>query len=172
VIFHSHSTRRSIGNAAKRYQALAEKLEVARRRSPGTTDVTDTIIAQLVAGYPFITEVWRFGSRENGTARDDSDWDYLVWTDNPALLNILHQDARFNQEGIDLLVVDGPFAVKPWPDPDGRWKKLRLDEDLRWRAVSQTEATYVGTKKRNPHNPRDIAVDLKPGVARLVYRRP
>jgi uncharacterized protein len=29
-------------------------------------------------------EVWLFGSRARGDARDDSDWDFLVLTDGPA----------------------------------------------------------------------------------------
>lgn len=29
-------------------------------------------------------EVWLFGSRARGDARDDSDWDFLVLTDKPA----------------------------------------------------------------------------------------
>jgi hypothetical protein len=98
--------------------------------------------------------------------------DTPVWTDAPALLNTLHHDDRFNQPHIDLLLVVEGIAIEPWQDADGRWwKKLRLDEDLHWRQVSDIEATYVGAKKRDPQNPRDIAMDLKPGVARLVYRR-
>lgn len=30
-----------------------------------------------------LAEVWLFGSRARGDARDDSDWDFLVLTDQP-----------------------------------------------------------------------------------------
>jgi len=134
--------------------------------------MTAVYVEQLVSAYPGITDVWLFGSHANGTANADSDWDYLIWTDDAGLLNKLHQDRRFDLTTVDpLVVVDGGTAIRPWPDLDGSWKKLRLHEDLEWDEVSPTQATYLAAKKRNPDNPRDIAVDLKRAKAQLVYRR-
>ena len=36
-------------------------------------------------------EVWLFGSRARGDARDDSDWDFLVLTDKPVDRNLKNQ---------------------------------------------------------------------------------
>lgn len=38
-----------------------------------------------------LAEVWLFGSRARGDARDDSDWDFLVLTDKFADRNVKNQ---------------------------------------------------------------------------------
>ncbi len=81
--------------------------------------MTQQYIAKLVSTYPSITAVWLFGSHANGRARSDSDWDYLVFSDNgDRLLDQLCLDGQFNLPGIDLLVVTliNDAVSPPWPD--------------------------------------------------------
>jgi len=106
-------------------------------------------VEEAVAAYPSIREVWLFGSRANGTARPDSDWDYLAFADWPTL-GALRSDARFNREGVDLLiVVDGVRYEKPWPDRRGIKYGTLADDigGLRWKQLTPTTATYTATKQ-------------------------
>ena len=40
-------------------------------------------IHDLKRAFPRITSIWLVGSRANDTARDDSDWDFLVFSSSP-----------------------------------------------------------------------------------------
>ncbi len=105
-------------------------------------------VADLVAAYPAVREVWLFGSRANGTAREDSHWDYLVFGDW-IVLDALRSDTRFRREGVDLLVVtNGVRFETPWLNPTGlNWGSLSDDmEGFRWKQLSPTTATYTATK--------------------------
>ena len=137
--------------------------------------MTQCYIDRLIKTYPSISEIWLFGSRANDTAEPQSDWDYLVYADDASVLNALCQDKAYHDAGIDLfIVVDDDHALKPWTDPDGTSKKLALGSDpggLAWKALSDTEAQYRATRKRNPDDPGDIAVDTHTKKARRVYPR-
>jgi hypothetical protein len=76
--------------------------------------------------------------------------------------------------GVDLMFA-GPGvdveAMKPWPEPDGHWKKLGLGAapgGIRWRILSDTEAQYTVYKDRRPGS---IETDPHTLNAKLVYRR-
>ena len=125
----------------------------------------------LVLAYPCIREIWLFGSRANNRARPDSDWDYLVFTDHASLMNQLCHDARFDDEGIDLFVVEEGLrvALNPW-DRKGIARMLNLnpgDANLNWEKVSPIEAHYTETKDI----PGSFNVDVRRARANLVYRR-
>jgi len=126
-------------------------------------------VAELVAAYPAIREVWLFGSRANGTAREDSDWDYLAFGDW-IVLDALRSDARFRRAGVDLLVVtNGARFETPWLNPTGiNWGSLGDDmEGLRWKQLSATTATYTATKSVGA---RSWEVEVLPSQkARRVY---
>jgi predicted nucleotidyltransferase len=47
--------------------------------------MTGRYIRDLVAAYPAVKEVWLYGSRANGYADPDSDWDYLAFADDDTL---------------------------------------------------------------------------------------
>jgi hypothetical protein len=115
----------------------------------GGTEVTTEYVARLVNAYPAIREVWRYGSRANGTANDASDWDYLAFADDDTLSD-LSRDTRFHQEGIDLMIVtDGTRFAKPWIEGTEGQKTGTLAAEfggLHWCTVSDTEATYQATK--------------------------
>ena len=137
--------------------------------------MTTEYVQRLVSAHPAIGEVWLFGSRANGTARDDSDWDYLVFSDDGSLLNSLYVDAqRFHVRRIDLFVVAAsyPIAMKPWADE--RQKMLNLNDDpgnLAWTVVPDNDsvAEYTETKERDPP---PIAVDVRWRRAVRVYPWP
>jgi hypothetical protein len=129
--------------------------------------MTQTYLDELVRAFPSIREVWLFGSRANGVARADSDWDYLIFSDDPGLMNCIYQQRHFDRPEVDALVVSGQFAVRPWPMPDGTWKKLRMVEDIQWTPVSEALATYQSAKERSPGS---FAVDLHEMKAHRVYR--
>ena len=105
-------------------------------------------ISDLVAANLSIREVWLFGSRANGSARPESDWDYMVFADD-ATLTALRGDSRFHRAGIDLMiVVDGDQFAAPWAD-HSRSKSGRLakvDGGWHWNPVSLAKATYRATK--------------------------
>ena len=129
----------------------------------------DRYVAQLVAAYPAIREVWLFGSRANGTAREDSDWDYLAFGDW-AVLDALRLDARFRRKDVDLLIVtNGERFETPWLKPTGlNWGSMKDDfEALRWKQLSPTAATYTATKSVGA---RSWDVEVLPNQkARRVY---
>jgi predicted nucleotidyltransferase len=74
-----------------------------------------------------VAEVWLFGSRANGNARPDSDWDYMAFLSDQRELNAICQDRELDQPDIDLFVVVSSRAVRPWPARDGQNKVLLLD---------------------------------------------
>ena len=86
-------------------------------KSPTRTEV-DAFIDRLVADHPEISAVWLFGSRANGRARAESDWDLLAFA-NQQVFSIIHDSWMQIPEGVDLFVVtDGNSFRSP---------KLRLD---------------------------------------------
>ena len=107
--------------------------------------MTTEYVKKLVLAYPSIKQIWLIGSRANGTARADSDWDYLVFTDDGHVLNALYRDKKRSSPEIDvLLVVDGRHAINPW-SVDTWTKSLCLDDlpgNLAWQLISDTEAQY------------------------------
>jgi len=126
--------------------------------------MTTEYVDALIKAFPCISEIWLFGSRANGSPRPDSDWDYLVYSDDERLMNALCRDDRFHRSDIDTFVVSGHYAYRPWPDPDGYHRKLRLDtneecDGCHWHAIgSSSAATYLDANDQ-------------PARARLVHRR-
>lgn len=95
----------------------------------------------LKLSFPSITNVWLLGSRANGTARDNSDWDFLVFSSTEIYEEVKNNTA-FHREDVDLLLVgeDGEFS-KPFGQPKGgsltKWK---------WIQVSDVLSHYEGCK--------------------------
>ncbi|HEX3535844.1 MAG TPA: nucleotidyltransferase domain-containing protein [Stellaceae bacterium] len=107
----------------------------------------DWLVEKLAAEYPEITAVWLIGSRAMGSARPDSDWDYVIFG-SKHVLNSPRQRREFNLPNVDLLVVhDGNRFAKPWRD-EGRIKAGSLS-DWDWQPTSEGEATYRATKFRD-----------------------
>jgi Polymerase beta, Nucleotidyltransferase len=135
--------------------------------------MTQEYIDRLVLAYPSITKIWLFGSRANGLAKPESDWDYLAFGDDASVLHALHNDPQFNATGIDLMFV-GPGvdeAIKPWQEADRYWKKLGLGAapgGIDWQVISDTEARYIVHRDRSPGSFETAPQILQ---AELIYRR-
>lgn len=105
------------------------------------TEDIKNYIYDLKLAFPSITDVWFVGSRANGTARDNSDWDFVVFS-SPPIYDDIKGHSHFHREDVDLLLVgeDGEFS-KPFGEPKGgslsRWK---------WEQVSDVLAHYEGCK--------------------------
>lgn len=102
-----------------------------------------TYIDKLVKKYPSILEIWLFGSRANGEANQNSDWDFLIFTDQ-ITFNLLKNDKEFNLPNVDLLVnIDkNGNCFSPFNN-----KKSNLIE-WEWNLINSNEATYKSVKVR------------------------
>ena len=131
-------------------------------------------VERLSAAFPCIREVWLFGSRANGGAGPNSDWDYLVFTDDGGLLNRLHLDPTFRHADVDLFVcADGRIAAAPWCPQGEQQKQLLLDNEfgcLNWQCVSDDEAEYTETKEASPGDVNSIV--RKRRAIRVYLRKP
>jgi hypothetical protein len=98
-------------------------------------------IEGLKTAYPSITEIWIIGSRANGNANNDSDWDFLVFS-SELIEQKIRQNTKSHREDVDLLLVnkEGSFS-KPFGKPKGG----SLSK-LKWRQVSEKLAHYEGCK--------------------------
>jgi hypothetical protein len=113
--------------------------------------VTDQYLDRLIRAHRGIAEVWLFGSRAGGKPRADSDWDYMVFLNDQREFHAICQDRELNQSEIDLFVVIGSRAMRPWPAQDGQNKVLLLDaspEGMNWTSHGVT-ATYQSRQERS-----------------------
>jgi hypothetical protein len=126
--------------------------------------MTDHFIDTLTRSYPAITEIWLIGSRANGTARSQSDWDYVVFADQTTL-NAIRNNQNLADPLVDMMVVyDGNNFEKPWMDGD-RIKKGSL-LGWKWTQASDNSATYRATKARVGE---DFNVDVQTSNALRIY---
>ena len=101
---------------------------------------------RLVDRFPAIESVWLFGSRANESARNDSDWDLLVFA-NQEIFDALAADISFCDETIDLLVVfDGDNFAFPYGGKNGRKSKQGSLKKWEWRHFSLDLASYKACK--------------------------
>ena len=100
-------------------------------------------------------EIWLIGSRANGTAKETSDWDFVVFG-GPQVLVALQQETPV--ASLDLLVVVDPHTyISPWPRvEDGQPKKGNWGQ-WKWRKVSEDQATYEATKWADEDDYPDIS---------------
>jgi predicted nucleotidyltransferase len=135
--------------------------------------VTDHYVERLIGAHKGIAEVWLFGSRADGKPGADSDWDYMVFLTDQREFNAICQDRDLDKPEIDLFVVVGSRAMRPWPVRDGQNKVLLLDaspEGMNWAAQGAT-ATYQSREERRPGSPSFETV-VRQRVAIRVHPRP
>jgi hypothetical protein len=98
-------------------------------------------IHDLKSSFPSITSVWLIGSRGNGTAREDSDWDFIIFS-SLSLYDGVKNAPAFHREDVDLLLVgdDGKFS-KPFGNP-----KMGSLKEWKWSQVSDTLSHYEECK--------------------------
>jgi len=112
----------------------------------------------VTAAFVDISQVWLFGSRANGTAKDSSDWDFFVFA-NANVLHALRCDRWFQRTDVDLLIVtDGDNFECPWERSDfpGSFKRGHLMPrripnvgyalGFDWRFIDDVSAVYTITR--------------------------
>jgi hypothetical protein len=119
-------------------------------------------VAELAA-EPSTREIWLFGSRANGTATEESDWDLLVFTDeDPRPVA-----ARRLKIKIDILRV-GPSGQALL---EGETEGHRLEfADFSWLRVSGKCASYLD-KKLNDYVELQAQDADSPRVQRRLRRK-
>ena len=114
---------------------------------PALNSSINSFIKELVITYSEITEVWWMGSRANNlNIRQDSDWDFLVFTKESPISQLKvnkNLEEKSKELNIDLLIESESDMFKSVWGPS---KTLRLKEDLKWKIISETKAKYYGTK--------------------------
>jgi len=99
-------------------------------------------LEDLATCAPSIREIWLLGSRANGTATQDSDWDFLVFGGcyTHAQLKTATQLYRHN---VDCLVmIDKDRFKSAW----GEKEKSGSLSSWKWQKRSPCCAVYIGTK--------------------------
>lgn len=118
-------------------------------------------LERLLAAYPNIESVWLIGSRANETARDDSDWDLLVFASRE-VLEALSTDDSFSRSDVDLLVVyDGDNFESPYGGTDNRRSKKGSLKKWEWQHFSADLASYEACK---PGEGMHIDIERRSGV--------
>ncbi len=121
--------------------------DVTLCRAPSAAAASEYIL-ELVTAYPSIREVWLFGSRANGLATPESDWDYMAFADDPTL-RALSGDSRLHRAGIDLMIVtDSDNFAAPWKEGSRskRGRLAKVDGGWHWTKRTATRATYQASK--------------------------
>jgi Polymerase beta, Nucleotidyltransferase len=97
-------------------------------------------VSSLATACAGITAIWLIGSRANGTAKESSDWDLLVFGDlgTRACLNA-HRE--LHRGDVDCLTLTGGKFQNAW----GKQKALKLTE-LEWEETTETHAQYTERK--------------------------
>lgn len=109
-------------------------------------------LEELLIASPGIREIWLLGSRINGDARVDSDWDLLFFADS-ALANHLNSDSSLLRGDIDYLVlVDDESILRISASGSGELA-LKDFTGLDWKLDGQSGATYIARGKR------ELAID-------------
>jgi predicted nucleotidyltransferase len=87
-------------------------------------------VRHLVNVAPGIKEIWLLGSRANGTAREDSDWDLLVLGDEETL-KTFRRNPSLHRADVDCLVATNEQFVNAWGEkaksgsmPAWKWERL------------------------------------------------
>lgn len=107
--------------------------------------------------------VWLVGSRANGTARPDSDWDLLVFSSSEP------EVAPARLEGVDVIRV-GPSRQTFLLEGKGSNYMISF-ADWQWREINEATARY--TDKRfieYPPAARDVAEPVFSRTERKAYR--
>jgi len=107
---------------------------------------------------PSATEIWLIGSRANNIAREDSDWDFLVFGDDSSLKKLKCM-TEYRRENMDFLVVfDGDNFIEPWGKPQKSGSLTKWE----WNRTSDCSAQYK-QKKFIPDSDQEDS-DLESGT--------
>lgn len=88
-----------------------------------------------------ITTIWLLGSRANGTARDDSDWDLLVFGSED-VFECLQSNDEVHRDDVDCFVLlDDDAFERAWGE-----RKSGSLAGWKWQQLTATQAQYTETR--------------------------
>lgn len=123
----------------------------------------------LAAASPGVREIYMLGSRANGTAREDSDWDLLI-IGNEQTLRFLRTATHLHRADIDCLVATNEEFENAW----GEKLKTGSLPGWKWERLNDFFAEYTENKWSETENGGDVvsrrrrAVQLWPKDARAL----
>ena len=99
-------------------------------------------LTQIKTAFPSIQSLWLIGSRANGSAREISDWDFIVFANREILMQI--QNASYlHRSDVDFLVVtNGENFENGWGEKD----KTGILSSWEWKIVTDSLAEYTEIK--------------------------
>lgn len=102
-------------------------------------DISEFVLS-IVDSTPGIDSIWLIGSRVNGTAKPESDWDFIVFGTYETLEH-LKSAIHLHRHDVDFLIVNsGTRFQAGWGTKAGdlvEWE---------WSQISQDRSTYTETK--------------------------
>ena len=110
------------------------------------------VLARLLARN---VEVWLIGSRANGTAKDTSDWDFVVFG-GPQVLAGLQRETPVPSLDV-LVVIDAHAYSSPWPRPEDGQPKRGTWSQWKWHKLTEDEATYESAKWADEDDYPDVS---------------
>lgn len=123
----------------------------------------------LATECPGVNEIFLLGSRANGTARDDSDWDLFVFGDRNSL-ELLRNATHLHRPDVDCLVVTNEEFENAW----GQELKTGSLPAWKWERLNVIFAEYTENKWSESENGGDVvsrrrrAIQLWPQDARAL----
>jgi predicted nucleotidyltransferase len=100
-------------------------------------------------------EIWLIGSRANNTAKETSDWDFVVFGGREVLA-ALQRETRVPSLDF-LVVVSADKYIRPWPRPEDGEPKRGNWRLWKWQKISEDQATYEATKWADEDEYPDIS---------------
>ena len=99
-------------------------------------------VASVAKSAPEIRSIWLVGSRGNGTARPDSDWDLIAFGAEETFQN-LQAALHLHRKDVDFLIVTSGTRFRAAWGASGKAGDLI---EWEWSEVSENLATYTETK--------------------------
>jgi hypothetical protein len=96
----------------------------------------------LVMAFPAIDAIWLFGSRADGTATAESDWDLIAFSQDRLTADLVEQARLFYEERFDLFIAHGDEFRRPWPRKKDGVIKRGTFSGWQWRLQGDNVATY------------------------------
>ena len=102
---------------------------------------------------PGVKEIWLLGSRANGTAREDSDWDLLILGTDETLTT-LRRTPSFHRDDVDALVAANNEFVNAWGEKVksgsmAGWEWVRLNDFFAEYLENKWEGAGDGARVRS-----------------------
>ena len=120
----------------------------------------DEFLNRLCSECEGISSIWLVGSRANGTFRDDSDWDYIVFADQ-SFLEYLKGREDLHVQNVDFLVVfDGNKFQNAW----GLKEKTGSLSSWQWRQTTGERAEYMEAKWEGDDENGDVVCTNKNAI--------